>query len=388
MFDKDAPIVARLCFSDVARQRVLGVWGSIQKNNNGVHRWPVPEALPPFDGPTNMRVHGYRVRTKVDDRTVSYFVVFWIEECSAPFPFRSLEYSRDNDNRQGDDTVEEPGARGGWESKPGRRRGKPSDPHHQNAEPTKKTVLHKEILTDARFRALKDMWIKKVPKPVSHRTRKAKERIPKGEYKGFGTGEGTHGDSPYDRLAVTTDLQEKDNGRDEEIQKDTTRNGLDAFADALAEVDRQLSFVVGFREITVFGDRTVRPPASLLPPPENGQPRWLYIEPETSRRRHLLLAEVDRHGQFMYLAELERRPGEHFRIAIFAAPDWRRLDDADLQIVLQVCAENKGVWRRWAPTAYEYIMLNHPNLQLERAEYVAKLEKELVRALNRYAGEV
>lgn len=80
--------------------------------------------------------------------------------------------------------------------------------------------------------------------------------------------------------------------------------------------------------------------------------------------------------------------GEHFRIVHVATPEQRQVTGAELELVLQGCADTRGVWRRWEAAEYSRILIKHPSPQLERADYIAMLEKELIRALNRFAGEM
>lgn len=90
--NKDAPVIARYAFDDYAKSQALAIFTS-QINNKSRFGAVLPDAKFPFrDVETDLKVHG----TYVQSGTRVYFLVFWIESCSAPFPFKHLEFWRTN----------------------------------------------------------------------------------------------------------------------------------------------------------------------------------------------------------------------------------------------------------------------------------------------------
>ncbi len=98
--DVDAPLIARLAFDRYARRQAAHIYASSlnsgavslsQKEGTAQSRFC--EAFFPFENQeTKLKVHG----TYLQSRDRIYFLVLWIESCTAPFPYQKFDYWRDN----------------------------------------------------------------------------------------------------------------------------------------------------------------------------------------------------------------------------------------------------------------------------------------------------
>lgn len=90
--DRDAPVIARYAFDDYAMSQARNIYIS-SVNNLSRRKAALPEARFPFkDVSTNLVVHG----TYLQSGNRVYFLVFWIQSCSAKFPFGDVEFWRTN----------------------------------------------------------------------------------------------------------------------------------------------------------------------------------------------------------------------------------------------------------------------------------------------------
>jgi hypothetical protein len=91
----DLPLVARLAFDPYALKQARKIYYSLlaaDKLKDG----KVPETLFPFiDQQTKLKVHGIPIQSG----NKRYFLVNWIESCTAAFPFTDLKFWRENPGR-------------------------------------------------------------------------------------------------------------------------------------------------------------------------------------------------------------------------------------------------------------------------------------------------
>lgn len=85
----DAPIIARLAFDSHALEQARRIYLSTLKGDGG--RVPVVD-FPFVNQGTRLKVHG----TFLEDKYTISFLVFWIESCTAKFPFQDFTYWREN----------------------------------------------------------------------------------------------------------------------------------------------------------------------------------------------------------------------------------------------------------------------------------------------------
>jgi len=88
----DAPIIARMAFDRVALDRAREIYASVVKAYNG--RVPFVD-FPFVNQKTKLKVHG----TFVDMGGPVFFLVNWIESCTAVFPFQEFKFWRENPGR-------------------------------------------------------------------------------------------------------------------------------------------------------------------------------------------------------------------------------------------------------------------------------------------------
>jgi hypothetical protein len=98
---EDAPVIARFAFSRYALAQAKHIYLSAQINSKRPYRGRgpqpqgrVPEAMLPYiDGETKLVVHGRTIASGPE----RYFLVYYIESDSAPFPFQYFDYDQDGD---------------------------------------------------------------------------------------------------------------------------------------------------------------------------------------------------------------------------------------------------------------------------------------------------
>ncbi len=96
--NEDRQPVGRFRYSALARRRALFTARRLQMQ--WARSAPATfRALPPFEGTTQLEVHGTWLERGPYDADRD-FLVFWITECTAAFPFERLGGHRDNPNRR------------------------------------------------------------------------------------------------------------------------------------------------------------------------------------------------------------------------------------------------------------------------------------------------
>lgn len=90
--NRDAPIIARFAFDDYAMSQARNVFIS-SLNNKHREGAALPEVRFPFRNiKTDQVLHG----TYLQSGNRIYFLVFWIESCTAEFPYKDIEFWRAN----------------------------------------------------------------------------------------------------------------------------------------------------------------------------------------------------------------------------------------------------------------------------------------------------
>lgn len=359
--DSDAPTIARLCFSRVAARRALDVRHSLHKrlqenkerSRGGLSQLPlIPRVRVPFRGSTRWTVHG---RWLPDHPLLPrrVFQVFWIDDCTSPLPFETLEYTRENDNSLWDEPKPEEGDERVPKVKVRPRRRAADAPVKTDDEPSVFTTLtHNVVNDDDRFSYLREkLRVRKVRRidPLAARHERVLGDVPD-EATGLSTGQGDGDeDALNDRHATSRKSREETDLRDP-TSRDIRAVGLDEFDRAVRQLsvdDAQVS--VQFREV---GDRRAVPrglrlPVSPLPADKaSRRPPWAYVHRPTRRRRTVLLAQIRRGRRYAYACEIERRErGGGFSLVVFWTVHAQPLRDQDLNRVLQACVEVEGVWK-------------------------------------------
>jgi hypothetical protein len=351
--DTDAPVAARIALSSYAQGVVRHIHASIQRNSaNGIGY--IPEVLPPFFGQTRMRLHGKLMKSGSN----WHLLVFWIESCSAPFPFERLRWRRDNDGgKKGPNDLDLPEAwaknvksvrdtSGGGEEEP---------EVSSDDEPSLDRERTDVNLASSRFLDLLGKDIRKDDKLEQHyRAARPPKFVPQGKVEGFGTADGQYHDTPLDRLEISYDLLGHDpSTRGPRAPQTRLPAQLNTFLEALEQL-RQTSDVTCCNVLPVPPDELAKQNKNISFFPQRLRDRvlkWSFIE-YPHQRRQVIVAEVCYRGSWFYLFESERRPElpgkkkERFVTLIVHRPqEGVGLSNHQmLRPILLHCAENNGVW--------------------------------------------
>lgn len=355
------PQLARFCFSDYARWAALQIHQSIIKTAHGPGQKGVPLVQPPFDTETDLTVHGIWLGSQDGAGRARYFLVLWIERCTARFPFE-----RYFGLVPASPEVEPDGFPPPDDVPPHVRKRPPRDDGsgdlEQTGQPSARHHRQREVHSHTGFAALEGMptRTRRVPRRRTGPGRRVTVDPSSGEVQGVATGEGTwEEDAPFDPFGILVGgkMSDEDNKppkrNESEEHEEKTQPAFEVdfghFQAALEEMKADERLEVGIRRVRAFGDPDVGSGASLLPrPPQKGRRHWLYISNEAEQRRHVLIAEVRIGDRYAYLFEVERRPMTAEAFATFVITEagrGARATDLDLEMVLQRCGDFKGVWR-------------------------------------------
>jgi hypothetical protein len=354
--DADAPVAALIGTSPYAQRVVRHIHASIERNSaNGLGY--IPEVLPPFLGQTRMRLHGKLINSGPN----WHLLVFWIESCSAPFPFERLRWKRDNDGRKKGPT--DPDLPEAWPKNV-----KPSG-HSSSDEEDEPEVssddepsLDRER-TDVKLASTRfpDLLGKDIQKDVkleqNYRAAGKPKFVPQDEAEGFGTADGQYHDTPLDRLEISHDLQGGEPpARGTRASQIRLPAQLTTFLKALEQL-QQTPGMTCCNVLPVPPDDLTKQNKNISFFPQRLGKRmlkWSFIE-YPQQRRQVIVAEVCYRGSWFYLFESERRPDtlgktkERFVTLIVHWPQEARLKDQQMpQRILLHCAKKNGVWlNKW-----------------------------------------
>lgn len=372
--DEDAPVAARIGLSTYAQCVTRHIHASIERNSaNGLGY--IPEVLPPFYGHSTMRLHGKLVKSG----RYWHLLVFWIESCSAPFPFEQLWWARDNDGRKrGPDDPDRPEA---WKDTTKAVRHTPEDEADEpevrsDAEPSLDREKTEVRLNSPRFTDLLNKEIEKDEKLDNHyRSARPPKFVTEGQVEGFGTADGTFGDTPLDRLEIFTDLRGGEPARAPRARRSKLPANLDTFMNVLNALKHPPA--VTYRLVPVPPEEAMSNGNVSYFPRWKGKRviKWSFISyPE--RRREVIVAELNFHGHYFYFLESERRPDvegqtkERYATLVLHRPGGVRIEDHQLlQRILLHGAKNGGVWvkkQKWPFGDLVYERLAHQPGTVER----------------------
>jgi hypothetical protein len=373
--DDDAPVAARIGLSCYAQQVVRHIHASIERNSaNGIGY--IPEVLPPFVGQTTMRLHGKLVKSGPN----WHLLVFWIESCSAPFPFERLRWARDNDGRKA--APHDPDLPEAWPKETRSVKHPPASGAEapeirSDDEPSLDRERTEIKLTSPRFTDLLGKDIQKEEKLEQYYRAARPPRFgTRGEIEGFGTADGQYRDTPLDRLEISHDLQGNEPpAHRPRAPRTRLPRFLSSFLEAL-EILKNTPGVTCCRVIPVPPDELTRLNKDISFFPQRIGKRvlkWSYIEyPE--KRRQVVVAEVCFHDYWFYFLESERRPDvegsrrERYVTLVVHQPLGLRFRGHELlERILLRCAQNDGVWlRKWPWTNLLHERFTHQPGTVER----------------------
>jgi hypothetical protein len=189
MYDSDAAIIARIALSCYARKCAFGIYNSVVTNYNNDGYFTM-DAYPPFAEATTWRVRGKTIQSG----NQSFFLVFSIETCSAPFPFKNLYFTRDNDGRSdGEEDESRPEA---FKNGQRRQKNRTENPRERKPglcfddEPSRYDPVTQVNLKSKRFTDLAEKKIEKIEKEECHYQAAVARRRPMLTDKDHGMGEG------------------------------------------------------------------------------------------------------------------------------------------------------------------------------------------------------
>jgi hypothetical protein len=336
MVDEDAAIAGRIALDEVANAHARDIHPSIVRNKTN-HGAFVLDAYPPFAGGAMWRVHG-QAYTLAGRR---FFLVYWIETCSAAFPFSSLYFSRDNDGRtDGVDDPERPPAN--WKTKRECRQ-KEGDAEREvrfDQEPERNEPLTKVTLNSGRFLDLEEKLVEKEEKDEVN-FRASHTRRPTDDGDGdFGMGDGTT-PSPLDRLSVSTRPQTRPERGQRRRPLSPDLENFHLVLNHLADRDASVELVL------LSDDGELPPTGDCSYVPARGA--WSYLDRRRTERRRAVVAHVVYNDSHFCLFELEKRPvtgsnPERFATLLLHYPDGSEVERGLLEEVLLHTAEYGGGW--------------------------------------------
>ncbi|HYA15232.1 MAG TPA: hypothetical protein VEF33_12930 [Syntrophales bacterium] len=359
---QDAWLAARIATSDIARRNALKIHDSIVRNkvNTGLC---YPEAYPPFDGLTNLTVHGKWVRSG----HVWRFLVFWIDSCTASFPFEELELQWNESGKKRITYDLEPEDGPGTEGQ-GKRGVKSEDQVEIDAEPASDIKGVKVLLHLSRFPYLNNKKLSRPPrvKAQEHEHRRKRVSPSKEEEddgKGLSTGSGLRNEHGTKKLSIKIENVPIIVIKDEDLS-DIFKKFITGLQVLKAELKDQFNFsLVALSEPVLkcsFG------PISFFPvvyPNKASRNKifWSYLDYKKKERRKVIVAKVMYSGRIYYLFEMERRKiqvkkksssaktsnhnkKEQHATLLLHSVDHGSLSNDELKGVLLLCALNQGVW--------------------------------------------
>ncbi|WP_233862014.1 hypothetical protein [Paraburkholderia adhaesiva] len=322
--DEDGWITGRILNSEEAWHGATLLHDTLMKESVN-HRRVHMETCFPFGGPTNLTVH-YKPIMSMGRRR---HLVFAIDRCTAPFPFRNLSILRDNDSRQGDPSTDLPED----EKLPAfmqvaSSRTDAGKTQLQSRNEASSTFVPVKLLfpTD-RFADIAG----KVPdKPLKdhcqYKGRGMKTFRP-AEVAELSTGGGSGAEQNIARAKVVGPI----------VRRTGLLQSFESFVAAIAELNRLPGVSAAVRS-PVTGTEFV----PLLRSPHTRQ--WSYLQSETKARRRVIVADARVETMHFSLIEFEWRKGESYKLGVVWKTDTTRLCNAELHEVLFSLANAEGCW--------------------------------------------
>jgi len=258
-------------------------------------------------------------------------LVFAIDRCTAPFPFKNLTILRDNDNRQADPSTDIPEN----EKRPAFMQVASS--HSESG----KAQLQSQRAGSNTFLPVKlmlptDRFTDIAGKVPSNRL-KENNQYKSGGMKTFrpaavdalSTGGGTGTEQNVARAKVVGSI----------ARRSGLPQSFESFISIVAELNRLPDVSAAVRSPT---DGTEFIP--LLKPARTKQ--WSYLDSKTKARRRVIVADACAETASFCLIEFEWRKGESYRLGLVGKTDATRLSNAELHEVLLLLAKAEGCWEK------------------------------------------
>lgn len=335
----DSWTAARLAFDDIAHNNAVKIYTSIAEDWKRGLKALYPETLPPFTGKTTLLAYGKKIHSG-DDKW--RFLVFWIAQCSAPFPFRDLSFTRDNPGDHSKTTGEK-------EVDYPPRAPKPKETcefMNQDEEAPSSQTEPTRIKLPPRFTYLAGKALRKINKDSSEY--RSKKRIVKKLMErpaSLSTSPPTSGESSSVPAGFSSDEKEK------EIIYNYKRlavmlNGFDILLDNWTINSWSMINVEGCQKSTKLLDGKYTLVGNLFPPKDrNGAelPK-IFTHHGTSPQRGMMLVKISVGDRYFYLFEILRKENENYAAILVLRNDCCQLDQEILFNIVIECARNEGRW--------------------------------------------
>jgi hypothetical protein len=383
--DEDAPIIARMAFDPYALAETNHIYNSIGINYRRLNQY-LPEARFPFTGTrATFIVHGKVIKSGAEQ----YFLVFWIERCGGPFPFKKFEFERDNSGIKTD--IVDPGRPYvGWPHPPPEPDFKTVTPPAEeevirsDVEPSRLKKLVERLRAKNRFIDLdKKSWKKRPKKRSKYQAQPTDEVfIPTGgEHPPMSTAP-AGGTKPVTPLSVVTNVHPgggvdngpntlPDSGPEGGTVVERTpaiKGGFPLFGRIVARLNKPAEgMTCEVIEVPSRGRPVRNPVPSMFPTTLLGDRlgfSYMTLANGERRRRLVMVAEGVYHGsRHFYLMEIEPQPPVPKKrqpkpsskgkkdgpttftlLVCYEAEQFGPLDEDDLRGVLAYCASHRGAW--------------------------------------------
>ncbi|MHA6847220.1 hypothetical protein [Ralstonia syzygii] len=322
--DEDGWIIGRILNSEEAWHGATLLHDTLMKESAN-HRRVHMETTFPFAGATNLTVHYKPIMSMGRWR----HLVFAIDRCTAPFPFKNLTILRDNDNNQADPSTDLPEDEkrlafmqvAGSQSQIGK-----AQLQSQRAGSNTFLPVKLALPTD-RFADIAG----KVPdKPL-----KESCQYKSGDMKTFrpvtvdelSTGGGTGTEQNVARAKVVGSI----------ARRSGLPQSFESFVSVIAELNKLPDVSAAVRSPA---DGTEFIP--LLKPARTKQ--WSYLDSKTKARRRAIVADACASTANFCLIEFEWREGESYKLGLVGKTDATRLSNAELHEILLSLAKAEGCW--------------------------------------------
>lgn len=344
--DEEVPTIARIAHSPVARREARRINESLARQRAGHEAQGRPECGFPFEGDAHLKVRGKGFKSGGHQR----FLVFEILECGGPFPFKALEWSRDNDGvSDGVEDVDRPIAFPGRKKHIDRGDGDGREGKIRSDKPPSADVLTtKAILSSGRFSDLSRITIRKRPKDQClYRSGKQKSFVDD-SHPDLGTGVPGYGESPSRPLNLVGTDPKKKRAKPMPVCFDSLRNvlieleklGSDGKLEWSQNIAPETGFTLGSLGAWEFPHRI-----------DGNKKKWLNIvHPEPKHFRTAMVIRVRYKERSFTLLEVEagisersQKPRNYTLLALHA-PDFGEIPVSVIEEILLNFARKPGKW--------------------------------------------
>jgi hypothetical protein len=376
--------IARLAFSETAKKAAWGIYSSIAKNFNNNTRCTV-EAKFPFIGKTDLQVCGKWFKhsetkniTMNDEKTkpkaIWHFLVYFIESCSHPLPYKKLLWGIEGETKVNQTEVE-----------------KPAQTINQVKtdvekvmevgnieEPSLQTIFSETVFEGRKFGDLENKEKEeriKDENPENDSTRYVITTEKVEITREVSTGEGAYGDSKTQGITVKIGENELD---DIEIPKEPPF-GWRSFTNILTELEKDSSIKTGVIAFnTAMNENVGKSKGIYFPQIVLGKIRsWAYLDKEKTHRRQAMLAEIRKNNKIIYLLDIEvnlENKSDRYPMLVIKNENYGVLDTSFWKQIFEDCVEHKGVERdSWTWENTKFLPVRHDFKELTK--YALKISE-------------